>query len=545
MNSSTSMIAPAVILALGGIMLIWWWTSRPSLSRGLRTVLRLVTIPLFVGLVAAAVFLTNRSSTAAASETPAVIVPSEMMTAQNGTLTVTLNATGALTAADDETLTFDTVAPITEVLAAVGDQVKAGDVLARVDTTSLDTQVYSTQLALTEAQNSFAALQEPPTDIEIELAETQIQSAQASLSSASLNGPTEQDIAIAAINVEQARNSLWQAQVNRDVTESRPGAGQEVNAYSNDVKQAAQLEQSDMSITAAQNSYEAVVAEGPDASGLASGNASLISAQANLDSLMAGPSDADLRQSEIKVETAQLTLDAAQQSLEQATLIAPFDGIVASVDFIEGTLSSSGSLTLINTNGYTITLSVDEKDITQLALGQTVTLRVQALDNATIPGTVTQIDLSPATSESGQLVTYNVEVTLGQSDAVLRPGMSAIATVTLNQVDGVIVVPNRFITVDATTQQATVKIQTAPAIYEDIPVTLGTRTDSESAVIGGLNVGQTLVILPSASDAAAQGGFGLIPGGGGGGFPGGGAPPSGGFGGGAPPGGGGGFPGGG
>ena len=521
MTQSLSTITPAIILALGGIMLIWWWTSRPTISGGLRTVVRLVAIPLFIGLAAGAVFLLNGSATAVAAETPAVIVPSEMMTAQTGTLTVTLNATGALTAADDEILTFDTVAPVTEVLVAVGDTVKAGDVLAQIDTTTLDTQVFNAQLAVAEAQNALAALQEPPTEIEIELAESQVQAAQASLSSASLNGPTEQDIAIAALNVEQAKNSLWQAQVNRDVSESRPGAGQELNAYSNDVKQAAQLEQSDMSITAAQNNYEALLEEGPDASGLASGNASLISAQANLDSLLAGPSATDIRQSEIQVETAQLALDAAQKSLEQATLVAPFEGIVASVDFIEGTLSSSGSITLINTNSYTITLSVDEKDITQLALGQAVSLRMQALDDTTIPGNVTQIALSPATSESSQLVTYNVEVTLGQSDAVLRPGMSAIATVTLNQVDGVIVVPNRFITVDATTQQATVKIQSAPATYEDIPVTLGTRTDSESAVIGGLNVGQTLVILPSASDAAAQGGFGLIPGGGGA-FPGGG-----------------------
>src|SRR5687768_15445855 len=107
MTRSLSTIASAGILALGGNMLSWCWTSRPSLSGGLRTLVRLVAVPLFIGLAAGAVFLLNRSSTAAASETPAMVVPSETMTAQIRTLTVTLNATGALTAADDETLTFD------------------------------------------------------------------------------------------------------------------------------------------------------------------------------------------------------------------------------------------------------------------------------------------------------------------------------------------------------------------------------------------------------------------------------------------------------
>ena len=116
--------------------------------------------------------------------------------------------------------------------------------------------------------------------------------------------------------------------------------------------------------------------------------------------------------------------------------------------------------------------------------------------------------------------------------------MSAIATVTLNQISNVIVLPNRFITVNATTQEATVKVETAPNKYEDVPVKLGTRTDSESEIVSGLTVGQTLVILPSASTSTrTQSGFGLLPGagrtGGNGGFGGGGAPPAG-----APPGGG-------
>jgi HlyD family secretion protein len=511
-----SIIAAPVILALGGTILIWWWTRRLSLSGVIRALVRFAGIPLFVVLVGVGTFLANRSSPAAAQEA-AVVTPSETMNVQKGTLTVTLNATGSLTPADEEVLTFDVSVPITDVMVSVGDHVQAGDVLARVDSTSIDAQIHSLQLNLEGAQNSLAALQEPPSEIEIELAQAQVQAAQASLSVASLNGPSAQDIEIARLNVELAKNSLWQAQVSRDAAENKPFAGQENNAYANDVQQAAQLQQSDTNISIAQNNYESTANEGPNASGLASGNASLISAQANLDSLMAGADEAQLRKAEISVETAQLALDSAKKTLDETTLTAPFDGIVASVDFVKGTLP--GSITLIDTSSYTIMLSVDEQDITQLQVGQAVSLEVEALDNVKIPGTVSHIDPAPVSSESGQLVTYNVEVTLNSTDQLLRPGMSTVATVTLNQINDVIVVPNRFITVDATTQQATVKIETAPGKFEDIPVILGTRTDSESEVVSGLEVGQTLVILPSTSETTTRTGFGLFPGGGGGSFP--------------------------
>lgn len=540
MSGSTSVIAAAVILALGGVILIWWLTGRPKLSGGVRALLRVVTIPAFVGVVGLGTVQVSRTSSAAAEATPAVVTPSETMQVGKGTLTVTLNSTGSLTPAHEETLTFEVSAPVTEIDVAEGDTVKAGDVLARVDTTSIDSQISSAQLSLTDAQNSLAALQEPPTDLEIEIAKAQVEAAQASLSSASLSGASDADIEIARLNVEKAKNSLWQAQVNRDVTESRPGANQEVNAYSNNVEQAASLASSETQIQIAQTNYEGTVNEGPNASGLASGNASLVSAEANLDTLMSGASESDIRKAQITVENAKLTLESAQKALDKAALVAPFDGVIASVNFVQGTLPVSSSITLVDTSGYTITLSVDEKDITQLAVGQTVSLTIQALDNAAITGTVTRIDPAPVSSESGQLVTYNVEVTLNPTQQPLRPGMSAIATVTLNQIDDVIVVPNRFIMVDATTQLATVKVMTAPGTYQDVPVTLGTRTDSESEVLSGISVGQTLVILPSASSTTTsmQSGLGLLPGGGSGA----GGPPSG-FSGGGPPSGG--FPGGG
>ena len=251
MNQMTSMIAAAVILALGGSILIGWLASRPAVARWLRTVLRIIVIPAFVIAVVALTFVMSRRASAAVPNSVALLVPSETMTVKTGTLSVTLNSTGALSAADNQALTFDVSAPITDVKVAVGDTVKAGDVLATVDTTAIDSQIQNAQLSLTDAQNALDTLKEPASDLDVQVQKLKVEAAQAQLSSASLSGPTADDVQIAQLNVEKAKNSLWQAQINRDVSASNAAKNNRPvqNAYSNNVEQAAQLEQSASNIT--------------------------------------------------------------------------------------------------------------------------------------------------------------------------------------------------------------------------------------------------------------------------------------------------------
>jgi len=532
MNSQTlPTLLGAVILLIGGIILLWWLTGRFS-RMGVRRLLRLILLPVYVVVLVGIGLLMTRSQNNSLPQTQAITTVSESETVKLGTLTQTLKSTGALAAADDTVLAFSTSAPVTEIDVKVGDQVHAGDMLARVDTTTLNAQVRDAQISLTQAQNSLSELTAPARDIDVKVDQAAVETAKAGLSVASGTGSSGTDVQIAQYQEEIAKNQLWQSQLNRDISSgtSNPNAP---NAYANQVQTDSSLAQSQTSVEIAQANYDSTASNGPNQSSLGSANAQLVSAQANLDSLLAGPSDSDLRQAQINVETAQLALDAAKQSLVDATLSAPFDGLVAAVDLVQGEVpSTTGAITLLDTSHYTTTLSVDEKDISQLQVGQTVNLTVKAFSDTTIPGTVTRIEPSPVTSSG--LVTYNVEVTLNSADTNLRPGMTTVASVVLSHQDNVIVVPNRFITTDETTQKSTVKVQTSPGVYTDIPVTIGAHTDTDSVITSGVTVGQTLVILSNGSAS---------------GFPGGGAPPSGGGfpgGGGAPPGGGGGgFPGGG
>ncbi len=520
-----STIASGVVIALAGSILIWWLSGRLK-SGLLRKLIRFAALPaLLIGTTAAG-FVMARSSSELVPATTPILVVAENMKVENGMLTQTLNSTGALTASDTKTLSFGASAPVTKLLVSVGDTVKTGETLAQMDTTDIDAQIRDAQLNLAAAQASLDALKAPASDLDVKSAELSIQSAQASLSAASQSGSSDADIQIAQMQEELAKNSLWQAQLSRDIS-SNSARPNQMNAYSNQVATDASLAAAETNVQIQAASTDATLNNGADGSQLSSANAQLMSAQANFNTLLAGSTDTQIRQAEINVETAQISLDAVQKTRSDAILIAPFDGVVVAVDFAVGEIpGTSGGITLIDTSHYTITLSVDEKDIPQLAVGQSVNVTVMALDNAQLSGTVTHIDLTP--SSTSNLVTYAVEVSLDTSDADVRPGMTSVANVILKQISNVIVVPNRFITTDAVTSQSTVKVETAAGVYTDVPVQLGDTTDSESVITSGLKVGQTLVILSSGnsgsnttegSDLGLLGGLagGAPPGGGGGG----------------------------
>jgi RND family efflux transporter MFP subunit len=400
------------------------------------------------------------------------------------------------------------------VLVQAGDFVQVGDVLARLDTTDAQARVRDAEIALAEAQAARDALVAPATDLEIRIAESDVAAAQASMSSAASSGPSDADVEIARLEVEQAKNQLWQTQINRDVRLAPNPEFRGDNAYAQELSTNAGVQNAETSVQSAQSQYENTLSDGPDGSSLASANAQYENAQAQLDTLMNGPS-----------ESAQLELNEAQRELEQTVLVAPFDGLVASENLTVGALpasdeDSTAAITLIDLSKYTVDLSVDETDINSLALGQTVNLDVQALGDTPVTGKITRLDIAPTIS--GQLVTYTTQVTLDPVEAMLRPGMSATAEIILEQLEDVITVPNRFIQTDTATGQATVTVEVAPGSYVPEPVTLGLRGDEESQIISGVDVGQTIVILPT-EDSGSQTGFGFP------GVPGAGGPPGGGF----------------
>lgn len=484
--------------------------------------------------------LTVQQSITSQTDIESLII--EQTFVERGNLVVSVTATGAISPRRQVALGFELPGRVQTVAVAVGDPVSAGDVIAELDSTDYEQAVHDAELSLDAQQRGFNVLIAPPREVEIAAANAAVAAAEASYGAATATGPSANQVEIARIQSEQARNQLWQTQLQRDnYLEFEPipsisandlpdlgvddevvnAAVNQVNAVvaqvnaSNQAQNDAQLEQSELSVRQADYGvqiadaqYEATQARGPDYGALGSANAALISARIARDRLINGPSESEVNRAQIDVQSAELNLEQAQLTLEQTRLIAPFDGVIAQSNLRVGELAPPGAgVLLMDTSVYYVDLAIDETDIVFVQQGQQVVFDIDALPDSEITGIVTRVAYTPTVS--GQLVTYRVRVELASTEAPIRVGMSATGRIIVNELQNVLLLRNRFIRIDRATGQAFVTVQEESGRFVEAAVVLGSRNETHSEIIGGLEAGQRVVLLPrdvTLTDAAAGNG---------------------------------------
>jgi RND family efflux transporter MFP subunit len=133
---------------------------------------------------------------------------------------------------------------------------------------------------------------------------------------------------------------------------------------------------------------------------------------------------------DIKVLQAQAALEIAQAALAEATLLAPFDGTVASINITPGEFVSPHQvvITLASLDHLQIkTTDLSERDIAKVNLGDPAEVFVEAL-NETLQGKVTAI--SPIADTVGGDVVFKVTIALNIQPPALLWGMTAEVTIT-------------------------------------------------------------------------------------------------------------------
>jgi HlyD family secretion protein len=168
--------------------------------------------------------------------------------------------------------------------------------------------------------------------------------------------------------------------------------------------------------------------------------------------LQAREADVASREQMIRQEQAQLATN--RYSLQQVTLIAPFDGIVTRRNIEEGenvvvgTMNNPGTqlLTIANMSIVEAELEVDETEIPTIKLGQPAKITIDAMVDQSFAGKVTEIGNSPIQqmqqAQAGQQATnFKVVVTLDKAPEAVRPGFTCSAEITTDTRKGAIAVP--------------------------------------------------------------------------------------------------------
>ena len=249
-----------------------------------------------------------------------------------------------------------------------------------------------------------------------------------------------------------------------------------------------------------------------------------------------------------QLQNAKASLENAQDRLDDYMVTSPITGTVVEKTVKAGDNVGTGSnsnntLCIIYDLSYLqMTLNIDELDIDNVEVGQVVNITSDAKEGQTFTGVVTKVSVVGTTS--GGTTTYPVTVRIDDTDG-LRPGMNVDAEIVLSSADGVLAIPslavNRGDTVLVTSDSpsaANALEQEAPEGYAYVQVTTGVSDDSYIEITSGLQEGDTVAYLRTASSCSDMMMSGMPGGDMGGGMPGGGGGmPSGGPGGGGPGGG--------
>ncbi|MCU0493591.1 MAG: efflux RND transporter periplasmic adaptor subunit [Chloroflexaceae bacterium] len=234
------------------------------------------------------------------------------------------------------------------------------------------------------------------------------------------------------------------------------------------------------------------------AGAVAAGQANVAQAQARLNELQADPKASDLARAEARVAQAQAQLEQAKIRLEDATLRAPFAGTVAAVNVTPGAaIGQRSPVTLIDTERFKVQVTVDEVDVSRVAVGQTVDVLIDALGAPALAGKVVRID--PVSQADSAVTSYLVVIEIDPAERTLKPGMTASATIVADNRDNTLIVPAQAVRTE--NGQSVVSIVSTGSNGEQQVTTqvveTGLRSGDQIEILSGLNEGQQ-VLIPAA-----------------------------------------------
>ena len=315
----------------------------------------------------------------------------------------TIEASGSLEAQPFASLSWKTSGVVEAVNVKPGDFVKADSILLTLDPTSAAASIVSAQADLITAQKNLEDLLTSGTSL-----------AQAAI-----------DLKNAQEEFNDAENYLHYLQTDSKVPQTiysaklvKSGNGWKYDYTTENFKGPAPEDW----IVEAEND-------------LALKKAELEDKQREYNRLLAGDTSSD-------VIAAQAKVDAAQATVNQLSIIAPFDGEVLSVDSRVGDMVSTGDLSvnIADMDHLYVEAQVDESDVSNVKVGQQAEVTLDAVSDVVLTGSV--VSVNPVGEVVGGLVKYTVRIDLDSVKDVFLPlGSTANVVIKVSDAQATLAVP--------------------------------------------------------------------------------------------------------
>jgi HlyD family secretion protein len=149
---------------------------------------------------------------------------------------------------------------------------------------------------------------------------------------------------------------------------------------------------------------------------------------------------------EADIQIADANLELKQLDIDKSKILSPVDGIVLKRAVEPGqTVASSLQAPVLFTlaedlKHMQLEANIDEADIGTVEAGQKATFTVDAFSGRSFPARIETIEFSPLITDG--VVTYKAVLSVDNSDLALRPGMTATAQITVQEISNALLVPN-------------------------------------------------------------------------------------------------------
>jgi RND family efflux transporter MFP subunit len=427
----------------------------------------------------------RRAEAAAEAEGPVL----QTATVYRGDIVLSALGSGNLLPEREVELVFSTSGLVTEVLVAPGDEVQAGDVLARLDTADLERALTQAEISLRQAEIALEAALQPPNEATLQAAQDAVDQAAAALRLEQISHEGTMNGTLVTESLPDAQENLEARQADYEYWLGRYEEGSAAYWYVDQAQlslddaeeELAQVQQQvDQTVQAADNSLAAAVDH-------------YNQAQASLDELLAGADSLDTESLELKREVAELDLAVAQENLESATLVAPFDGVITAVEVEVGQTVGSGAAvaSVADMDQPVMQFWVEEADLGSAVVGNPVSIVFEALPDLTFSGEIVRVEPTLVVVDGTTAVQIWATVDTSVHIVALFSGMNAEVEIIAGEARSVLLVPVQALR-ELTPDQHAVFVVDENGELELRPVEIGLKDYVNAEVISGLEQGEVV-----------------------------------------------------
>jgi HlyD family secretion protein len=188
------------------------------------------------------------------------------------------------------------------------------------------------------------------------------------------------------------------------------------------------------------------------------------------------------------IKQAEAAVEMAQLQMKEATVVAPFDGVVAELYVTQGTMvGPTAPVALFVSKDVEVLVNVEEARIGQISLNQNAALRVAAYPGQDFPAVVTSI--APVASKDTH--TFPIKITPSDEKGLLRSGMYADVAVLAQEKKGALLVPRAAVTMVG--DKETIYVLKGDVV-EQRAVTIGLSDNDHVEILSGAAQGDKVVV---------------------------------------------------